>query len=96
MVADRLSLVFGALADPTRRAILARLADGEATVAELAAPFAMSQPAVSKHLAMLKGAALPVLSGSPLAAPKAMVGIDSVPNTCCHSCTRDQVKPPDT
>ena len=51
MAADRLSLVFGALADPTRRAILTRLADGEATVAELAAPFSMSQPAISKHLA---------------------------------------------
>jgi DNA-binding transcriptional ArsR family regulator len=58
MAADRLSLVFGALADPTRRAILARLADGEATVAELAAPFAMSQPAVSKHLKVLEQAGL--------------------------------------
>jgi DNA-binding transcriptional ArsR family regulator len=55
---DRLSLVFGALADPTRRAILARLSDGEATVAELAAPFAMSQPAVSKHLKVLEQAGL--------------------------------------
>jgi DNA-binding transcriptional ArsR family regulator len=55
---DRLSLVFGALADPTRRAILARLADGEATVAELAAPFAVSQPAVSKHLKVLEQAGL--------------------------------------
>ena len=58
MVADRLSLVFGALADPTRRAILARLADGEATVAELAAPFAVSQPAISKHLKVLEQAGL--------------------------------------
>ena len=58
MAADRLSLVFGALADPTRRAILARLADGEATVAELAAPFSMSQPAVSKHLRVLEQAGL--------------------------------------
>jgi DNA-binding transcriptional ArsR family regulator len=58
MTADRLSLVFGALADPTRRAILARLADGEATVAELAEPFAMSQPAVSKHLKVLEQAGL--------------------------------------
>ena len=56
MATDRLSLVFGALADPTRRAILARLADGEATVAELAAPFSMSQPAVSKHLSALRKA----------------------------------------
>ena len=58
MAADRLSLVFGALADPTRRAILTRLAEGEATVAELAAPFAMSQPAISKHLKVLEQAGL--------------------------------------
>ena len=58
MAADRLSLVFGALADPTRRAILARLADGEATVAELAAPFAVSQPAISRHLKVLEQAGL--------------------------------------
>ena len=58
MAADRLSLVFGALADPTRRAILTRLGEGEATVAELAAPFAMSQPAVSKHLKVLEQAGL--------------------------------------
>jgi DNA-binding transcriptional ArsR family regulator len=58
MATDPLSLVFGALADPTRRAILARLAEGEATVAELAAPFAVSQPAVSKHLKVLEQAGL--------------------------------------
>ena len=58
MGTDRLSLVFGALADPTRRAILARLADGEATVAELAAPFSMSQPAISRHLKVLVHAGL--------------------------------------
>jgi DNA-binding transcriptional ArsR family regulator len=58
MMADRLSLVFGALADPTRRAILTRLADGDATVAELAEPFAMSQPAISKHLKVLEQAGL--------------------------------------
>jgi len=58
MASDRLSLVFGALADPTRRAILVRLADGEATVAELAAPFQMSQPAVSRHLKVLETAGL--------------------------------------
>src|SRR5438132_13450871 len=58
MATDRLSLVFGALADPTRRAILVRLADGEATVTELAAPFAMSQPAISKHLKVLERAGL--------------------------------------
>lgn len=55
---DELSNVFAALADPTRRAILARLADGEATVNELAAPFAMSLQAVSKHLKVLERAGL--------------------------------------
>lgn len=55
---DRLSATFAALADPTRRAILARLADGEATVNELAAPFDMSLPAVSKHLKVLQRAGL--------------------------------------
>jgi DNA-binding transcriptional ArsR family regulator len=54
----RLDATFLALADPTRRAILARLARGEASVAELAAPFAMSQPAISKHLKMLERAGL--------------------------------------
>ena len=51
---DRLSVVFSALADPTRRAILARLAEGDATVNELAAPFAMTLPAISKHLKVLE------------------------------------------
>ncbi len=55
---DQLSLTFGALSDPTRRAILARLAEGEATVTELAEPFAMSLPAVSKHLKVLERAGL--------------------------------------
>jgi DNA-binding transcriptional ArsR family regulator len=55
---DALSATFAALADPTRRAILARLERGEATVGELARPFAMSQPAVSKHLAVLERAGL--------------------------------------
>lgn len=55
---DRLSSTFAALADPTRRAILARLAKGEATVTELAEPFAMSLPAVSKHLKVLERAGL--------------------------------------
>ena len=54
----RLDLTFAALADPTRRAILARLASGEASVLELAAPFAMSQPAISKHLKVLERAGL--------------------------------------
>lgn len=53
-----LDSAFSALADPTRRAILARLALGEATVMELAEPFAMSQPAVSRHLKVLEGAGL--------------------------------------
>jgi len=55
---QRLDLVFAALADPTRRAILARLAAGEATVNELVAPFALSQPTISKHLKVLEGAGL--------------------------------------
>lgn len=54
----RLDLTFAALADPTRRAILARLATGEATVTELAAPFDMSQPAISRHLKVLERAGL--------------------------------------
>jgi len=54
----RLDATFAALADPTRRAILARLASGEASVTELAAPFAMSQPAISKHLRVLERAGL--------------------------------------
>jgi DNA-binding transcriptional ArsR family regulator len=58
MTADQLSLVFGALTDPIRRAILLRLADGEATVAELAEPFSVSQPAISKHLKVLENAGL--------------------------------------
>jgi DNA-binding transcriptional ArsR family regulator len=57
-VADRLDRTFGALADPTRRAILARLARGEASVTELAEPFEMSLPAVSKHLKVLEHAGL--------------------------------------
>ncbi len=55
---DRLSTTFAALADPTRRAILARLSGGAATVKELSAPFAMSGPAVSKHLRVLERAGL--------------------------------------
>ena len=55
---DQLSLTFGALADPTRRAILARLSQGEATVKQLAEPFAMSLPAISKHLKVLERAGL--------------------------------------
>jgi DNA-binding transcriptional ArsR family regulator len=55
---DRLSETFGALADPTRRAILARLASGEASVTQLAEPFDMSMPAISKHLKVLERAGL--------------------------------------
>ena len=58
MQPDRLSATFSALADPTRRAILARLASGETSVTELAAPFEMSLPAVSKHLKVLENAGL--------------------------------------
>lgn len=55
---DSLDLAFAALADPTRRAMLARLSKGQATVSELAAPFALSQPAISKHLKVLERAGL--------------------------------------
>ena len=58
MAPGRLDATFAALADPTRRAILARLASGEASVRELAEPFAMSQPAISKHLKVLERAGL--------------------------------------
>ena len=58
MTPDRLSATFAALADPTRRAILARLISGEASVTELAAPFDMSMPAISKHLKVLERARL--------------------------------------
>lgn len=58
MEADHLSITFAALADPTRRAILARLAQGEATVGDLAGPFEMSAPAISKHLRVLARAGL--------------------------------------
>src|SRR5437868_13470757 len=62
MPADALSTTFAALADPTRRAILARLTEGEAAVTDLAAPFDMSLPAVSKHLKVLERAGLVVRS----------------------------------
>ena len=58
MAVDELSMTFGALADPTRRAILARLAEGECSVTELAQPFDMSMPAISKHLRVLQRAGL--------------------------------------
>lgn len=55
---QQLDAIFGALADPTRRAILARLTDGDRTVAELAAPFTVTQPAISRHLKVLEAAGL--------------------------------------
>src|SRR5947207_1529046 len=58
MTADQLNAVFGALADPTRRAILARLRAGDANVAQLTAPFSVSQPAISRHLKVLEQAGL--------------------------------------
>jgi DNA-binding transcriptional ArsR family regulator len=58
MPSDRLSLTFAALADPTRRSMLSRLAEGEATVTQLAEPFAMSLPAISRHLKVLERAGL--------------------------------------
>lgn len=58
MAADQLSMIFAALADPTRRAILARLANGDATVSELAEPFEISLPAISRHLKVLEAAGL--------------------------------------
>ncbi|HKG66799.1 MAG TPA: metalloregulator ArsR/SmtB family transcription factor [Solirubrobacteraceae bacterium] len=58
MLTDQLSLTFAALADPTRRSILTRLAEGEATVTELAEPFPMSLPAISRHLKVLERAGL--------------------------------------
>ena len=58
MTSNHLDATFAALADPTRRAILARLTEGDATVAELAAPFSVSQPAISRHLKVLERAGL--------------------------------------
>ncbi len=58
MVTDQLSIIFGALADPTRRAILSRLSEGDATVNKLAEPFSISLPAISRHLKVLHNAGL--------------------------------------
>ena len=58
MATDRLSIIFAALADPTRRAILARLREGDATISELAEPFSISLPAISRHLKVLEHAGL--------------------------------------
>ena len=69
MKADQLNQTFAALADPTRRAILARLASGEVNVMQLAKPFAMSQPAISKHLKVLERAGLVVRGRNAQARP---------------------------
>jgi DNA-binding transcriptional ArsR family regulator len=70
---ERLDATFAALADPTRRAILARLAAGEASVTDLARPFAMSQPAISKHLRVLERAGLVARSRSAQRRPRRLV-----------------------
>jgi DNA-binding transcriptional ArsR family regulator len=77
---DNLDAGFAALSDPTRRAILARLARGEATVMELAEPFAMSQPAISRHLKVLEGAGLIVrrVEGTKRPCRLAQGGIDAI------------------
>src|SRR5713101_6214058 len=72
---DRLSLAFGALADPTRRAILARLASGDADVSELMKPFALSQPTISKHLLVLERAGLVARGRDAQRRPRALVAV---------------------
>jgi DNA-binding transcriptional ArsR family regulator len=72
---DRLSLTFAALADPTRRAILARLVSGEADVSELMKPFALSQPTISKHLNVLERAGLVVRGRDAQRRPRTLVAI---------------------
>jgi DNA-binding transcriptional ArsR family regulator len=72
MPTDHLSDTFAALADPTRRAILGRLAEGDATVNELAAPFSVSQPAISRHLKVLERAGLIARSRSAQARPSSL------------------------
>lgn len=72
--AARLDATFAALADPTRRALLARLARGEASVQELAEPFAMSQPAISKHLKVLERAGLVVAGQDAQRRPRRLEG----------------------
>ena len=75
MRADRLSLAFGALADPTRRAILDRLASGEADVSELMKPFALSQPTISKHLNVLERAGLVSCGRDAQRRPRTLVAV---------------------
>src|SRR5947199_2416850 len=72
---DTLSLAFGALADPTRRAILARLASGDADVSELMKPFALSQPTISKHLNVLERAGLVICKRDAQRRPRALVAV---------------------
>jgi len=80
MQMQNLDTAFSALADPTRRAILARLGSGEATVMELAEPFDMTQPAISRHLKVLEGAGLIVrrVEGTKRPCRLASAGIDAV------------------
>src|SRR5580704_10441015 len=73
--ADRLSLAFAALADPTRRAILARLASGDADVTELMKPFGLSQPTISKHLKVLERAGLITQGRDAQRRPRKLVGV---------------------
>jgi DNA-binding transcriptional ArsR family regulator len=73
--ADRLSLVFAALADPTRRAILARLASGDADVSELIKPFALRQPTISKHLCVLERAGLVIRKRDAQRRPRALAAV---------------------
>ena len=72
---DRLSLAFAALADPTRRAILARLASGEADVSELMKPFSLSQPTISKHLNVLERAGLVMRGRDAQRRPRTLVAV---------------------
>ena len=72
---NRLSSTFAALADPTRRAILSRLAEGEATVTELAAPFAITLPAISKHLTVLERAGMVVCKRDAQRRPRTLVAV---------------------
>ena len=72
---DRLSLVFAALADPTRRAILARLKSGDADVSELMKPFALSQPTISKHLNVLERAGLVMCGRDAQRRPRTLVAV---------------------
>lgn len=72
---DRLSLTFGALADPTRRAILSRLASGDADVSELMKPFNLSQPTISKHLTVLERAGLVMRGRDAQRRPRTLVAL---------------------